>query len=319
VIILLGQLGWFRLADRYNIIDQPNARSSHQTLTIRGGGVVFPLAVLCWFFSFGMPFPWFTAGLFLIGLISLIDDIKPLPTGLRISVHLIAVAFMAGQTDLLAVEWYWWALAFILIIGTINAFNFMDGINAITPFYGLTCLGAFYYLDQQLAYTNTDLILVTSVALLIFSYFNARKKARTFAGDVGSVSLAFILCLLMLQLLLTTANPAYILLFAVYGVDTVLTILHRLLKRENIFQAHRSHLYQYLANELGCSHVAVALLYALLQAAVSAGVIALSGEAELAHSWLLLISVLLLLGILYITTKALIISRLVKANPRYGR
>ncbi len=308
-LLLVGQLVWFQIADRYNIIDKPNERSSHNSVTIRGGGIIFPIAILCWFLFFNMPYPWFTGGLLLIAMVSLLDDIRPLLNSVRITFQFVGVAMMIYSIGLFEIPWYWLCLAFILVIGTINAFNFMDGINGITAFYALSCLTAFYYLNQQFFFTDSHLILVTALALVVFSFFNARRQAKTFAGDVGSVSIAFVLCFLMLQLIIETTNPAYILLFAVYGVDSVLTIVHRLMKKENIFIAHRSHLYQYLANEKGVPHVLVSIIYGSFQLILSFAVIFLI-SFDIVGPWLLMILVLVLLSLIYLTTKAYIIKRL---------
>lgn len=300
---------YFRIADRHNIIDRPNERSSHRHVTIRGGGVVVPAGILLWFFLGGMPWPCFTLGLLLIAAVSLVDDIRPLPNRVRISSHVLAVALLAWETGLFDFAWLWWLVAFILIIGTINAFNFMDGINGITPFYALTCLAGFFWINQGHPFTSNDLIIYTALALVIFAFYNARKQAVAFAGDVGSVSIGFILCFIMLQLIIATGNIVWILLFAVYGVDSVLTIVHRLLKKENIFRAHRSHLYQYLANEMGLPHVLVAGIYALMQIMVNAVVIQ-AVYSEVMHVGWLMALVLFSLGLLYLIAKGLIIRRM---------
>src|SRR5690606_6410937 len=99
------------------------------------------------------------------------------------------------------------------------------------------------------------------------------QRAKCFAGDVGSVSMCFILLFAVLGLIFATGNPIYMLFFAVYGVDSVLTIIHRLMKRENIFEAHRSHLYQYLANEANGNRLVISTMYGLLQALIGWGVI----------------------------------------------
>jgi UDP-GlcNAc:undecaprenyl-phosphate GlcNAc-1-phosphate transferase len=302
ILITLLQV-WFRIADHYQIIDKPNERSSHSIITIRGGGIIVPIAITLWFGFLEFPYPWFTGGVLLIAIISLIDDINPLPSWLRFSVHVLAVAALFWGLGLFNIPWYWVLLALVLVIGTINAFNFMDGINGITAFYALACLMGFHVINSFQPFTDANLIKVTGLALVLFSFYNARRKARTFAGDVGSVSIAFILCFLMLQLILQTHNPAYILLFAVYGVDAVLTIIHRLLKGEYIFQAHRSHLYQYLANEQGIPHVMVSVIYAGLQLGVNALVI-YAIHHQLIAPWILIGGILLTLGILYILTKA---------------
>lgn len=273
-IILLGLLlAYFYLARRFNIIDRPNERSSHRQPTIRGGGIIFADAAILWFLLNGFQQPWAISGLFIIALISLFDDLWGMPRRLRFLVHLVAVSLLFVQLNIFGLPWYLLVLAYILTIGWINAFNFMDGINGITPFYSLAALGTFIYIDQQIAFFGADLLYYLVIAVVLFSWFNARKNARTFAGDVGSISMAFLLAWMMIALLLTTGQPFWILLFAVYGIDSVVTILIRLRRRENIFQAHRSHLYQLLANEHQWPHLKVALLYALSQVMINIVVI----------------------------------------------
>ena len=124
------------------------------------------------------------------------------------------------------------------------------------------------YLIQFQNFTQ-DLMMLVGLSLLVFNFFNFRKKAKCFAGDVGSVSIAFILIFLIGQLILKTNNLAYILLAFLYGLDTVTTIIFRLLRRENIFKAHRSHFYQYLANQLKMNQLVVASLYMLVQVIIN--------------------------------------------------
>ena len=300
VLLTVALLFYFRIADRYNIIDKPNDRSSHYSSTVRGGGVIFPLAVLVWFLGPGAgAYVWFLLGLLLIATISFLDDLFSLPTFQRIIVHLLSVALLLYQTGFLEETPYWTLLAIVLIIGWLNAFNFMDGINGISAFYALVALAPLAYLNLQLNFTDSGIIHITGLALLIFSWFNARRRARTFAGDVGSISLAFIIAFVMLQLLLATERWEYIVFLGVYGVDAVCTIIHRLIRRENIFQAHRSHLYQYLANEMVWPQLQVAGVYALLQLGVSALIISVNPSlAPLVAG-----GILLVLVILYVVSK----------------
>jgi UDP-N-acetylmuramyl pentapeptide phosphotransferase/UDP-N-acetylglucosamine-1-phosphate transferase len=142
-------------------------------------------------------------------------------------------------------------------------------------------------------------VLYTLIALLVFNFFNFRTRAKCFAGDVGAVSIAFIIVFLLGKLMLQTGDLTYILLLAIYGVDSVLTILHRLILRENIFEAHRKHAYQLMANELKIMHVAVSAFYMLMQAIVAVGLLLVHPDFK----WHYTAGVLLLSGILYILFK----------------
>ncbi len=266
---MVAILLYFRLADRYNIIDKPNERSSHSYITTRGGGIIFPVAALLWFGFYGFESAWAIAGLLVIAVISFLDDLRPLSGKVRMVVHIAAVSLLFYGAGMFNLYWYWLAIAYLVAVFWINAFNFMDGINAITPFYSLSALGTFWFLNLEIQFFHKELIVVLIISTLIFSYFNARKQARTFAGDVGSVSLAFLLWWMMMALILQSGRFEYILLFAVYGLDSVFTIIFRLQRGENIFRAHRSHLYQKLSNELKWPHVQVSAVYALAQLLVN--------------------------------------------------
>ena len=265
ILFYVLEASYFCIANKYNIIDTPNYRSSHTTTTIRGGGILFPIAIFIWYFQWGFSYPLFVAGLLVISLISFIDDIKPLKSGLRTIFQIIAVEFSLLELPL-QIDWYWYPLLFIIIVGTKNAYNFMDGINGITGAYSLITLLTLWYINRFVAeFTFTSLLLVVILALVIFNFFNFRSKAKCFAGDVGSVSMAFIVLFLMMQLIIDTRNYIYIILLLVYGLDTVTTIFFRLIRRENILQAHRTHFYQFLANEKKWPHLKVAALYSLIQ------------------------------------------------------
>ena len=263
------ELIYFRIAKNYNIIDRPNHRSSHTKVTIRGGGIVFSIAILLATITQGLSEIYFVLGLFLISLISFIDDLSPLSNRIRIIFHVIAVALLFYQLNLYHLSLSVVLLAFIFVIGTLNAINFMDGINGITGGYGLIALCSLWFLNRQFAFTTSSYLLAAAVGVVVFCFFNFRKKAKCFAGDVGSLSLAFIILYFVLLVVIYTQNIKYILLLFVYGVDTITTILLRLWRRENIFKAHRSHFYQFLANEKQIPHLMVALLYMITQALVN--------------------------------------------------
>jgi UDP-N-acetylmuramyl pentapeptide phosphotransferase/UDP-N-acetylglucosamine-1-phosphate transferase len=266
IIMFAVMISYFKVANHYNIIDRPNERSSHTEVTIRGGGVIFLFAALCALILH--PESWMIVlGMFTIGVISFIDDRITLPSKTRIIFHLTAVTMMFFSLGILQLlPWYICAALYILVIGVINAYNFMDGINGITGLYSLVVLSGLQYLNYKVfPFINTDLIWLPIMACCVFLFFNFRKRAKCFAGDVGSVTIAFYITYLILNLIIQTGNYAYILFLAVYGVDAVLTIIHRLILKQNIFDAHRLHFYQILANEQKWSHLYVSILYTIMQ------------------------------------------------------
>lgn len=267
-ILFLTELFYFKIADYYNIIDKPNHRSSHTKLTIRGGGIIFPIALILYSVFTNFQYPYFIGGLFMISIISFLDDIKELSSKIRIMIHLTAVTLMFVQVGLFSMAFYWILLGMIFVIGTINAINFMDGINGITGGYGLVTLATLYYINLNITeFTNSQFLLISILSVLVFNFFNFRTKAKCFAGDVGSVSLAFIIVFFLLQIIIKTQNVTYVLLLLVYGLDAITTIIFRLIRKENIFEAHRSHLYQHLSNEKKMPHLLVASVYMVFQAA----------------------------------------------------
>lgn len=267
VIFLIIELLYFKVADQFNIIDKPNFRSSHHTITIRGGGIIFTLAILLYALFYGFSYPYFLTGLLIISSISFADDVQPVSNKLRIICHFLAVACLFYQVGLFQMSIYIVALSFVVAIGIINAINFMDGINGLTGVYALISLISFYYLNEyvEIGFVDSKLIIVAMLAVIVFLIFNFRIKAKSFAGDVGSVGIAFIIIFLLASIIITSNNFVYLLLLLVYGLDSVTTIGFRLIRKENIFDAHRSHFYQFLANEKKISHPLVAIGYAFVQ------------------------------------------------------
>ena len=232
----------------------------------------------------------------LITFISFVDDIRSTSQGLRLVFHFSAMALMFYQWGLFSLSWWWIIIALIVCTGIINAYNFMDGINGITGGYSLVVLVALAYINSEITtFVEPALINTVLCSVLVFCFFNFRKKAKCFAGDVGSVSIAFILLFLIGKLILTTGDFSWIILLSVYGVDSVLTIIHRLMLHENIGLPHRKHMYQLMANELKMPHVVVALIYMVAQAVIIMGYISCQS-----YGYTFLLCMVLLLGIVYI-------------------
>lgn len=295
-LLFVLSLIYFKIADHFNIIDKPNHRSSHSVVTIRGGGIIFTLAALIFFFAFGFQYQYFILGLFLISLISFLDDIFTLNSKVRLSIHLLSVLLMFYQWELFSLNWYWIPIALIFVIGTINAYNFMDGINGITGGYSLLAIATLYYINEQVAsFTSSNLLVTIGLSLLVFNFFNFRKKAKCFAGDVGSVSIAFIIVFSIGQLIIKTQNFNYILFLLFYGLDAVTTIVFRVIRKENIFEAHRSHFYQFLSNEKKWPHLIVVAIYILTQLIINALIIVFIGSNFVSALFLILVSGILFL------------------------
>ena len=296
VLLFLAELFYFRVADKCDIIDKPNERSSHTKITLRGGGIIFYFGALVYFLTSGFEYPLFMLALTLVTFISFVDDIRSTSQGLRLVFHFTAMALMFYQWSLFSLSWWWVIIALIICTGIINAYNFMDGINGITGGYSLVILGALAYINSEITtFVEPALINTVLCSVLVFCFFNFRKKAKCFAGDVGSVSIAFILLFLIGRLIIKTENFSWIILLSVYGVDSILTIIHRLMLHENIGLPHRKHIYQLMANELKMSHVVVSFIYMVVQAIITVGYIMC-----LNYGYWYLSGTVLLLSLLYI-------------------
>ena len=277
LVLFLLELLYFKIADRYNIVDKPNHRSAHTEITLRGGGIIFWFAALLYFAQHIENNYFFFAGISLVSLVSFWDDIQSLSNKIRISVHFLAISLIFYDLGVFeSVHVIGVLVAYILAIGLINAYNFMDGINGITGLYTLVVMGSLLYVNQKIkVFIDADFIQYAMMASLVFLFFNFRKKAKCFAGDVGSIAIAFWVIYLVLKLILVTNSLVWLLFLAVYGVETVCTILHRLYLKENIFEAHRLHLYQVLSNEYKIQHRWVAAFYGIAQVVISVLVVVL--------------------------------------------
>lgn len=296
VLLFVAELFYFRIADRYNIIDKPNERSSHTKITLRGGGVIFYFGALAYFLISGFEYPCFILALTFVTFISFVDDVRSTSQKLRLLFHFSAMVLMFYQWGLFSLSWWWIIIALIICTGIINAYNFMDGINGITGGYSLVILGALAYINAEITqFVEPALVYTVLCSVLVFCFFNFRKRAKCFAGDVGSVSIAFILLFLIGKLIIQTEDFSWIILLSVYGIDSVLTIIHRLILHENISLPHRKHMYQLMANELKMPHVRVSLVYMAVQAIVIVGYVMC-----LDYGYWYLFGTILLLSLFYI-------------------
>ena len=324
VLLLAAELIYFRIADKCNIIDKPNERSSHSTIVLRGGGVIFAISMVIWYIWFmvngsggTVEYLPFMVGLLMVAGISFVDDIHSLPDSLRMVVQIVSILLMfwsinLGSEGMVHGSWFWQVVialvALFFCVGATNIINFMDGINGITAGYALAMLVPIALVNGSGFMVNgfiePSYLIVAIIGVLVFSLFNFRPKgkAKCFAGDVGSIGIAFIILFALGKLMLATQDVTWIVFFLVYGIDGSMTIFHRIMLHENLGQAHRKHAYQLMANELKMSHVVVSLLYMAMQLVVSLGFIYLCPNTIVAH-WIYLVCAGAVLAIAYVLFK----------------
>lgn len=302
VLLFVAELVYFRIANKCNIIDKPNERSSHSTIVLRGGGIIFLIGAWVWSAFFGLEYPWFLAGLTLVAGVSFVDDIHSLPDSVRLVAQFAAAAMAFYQLGMLHWSMWWVVLvALIVYVGATNVINFMDGINGITAGYALAVLVPLLLVNGEERFVESSLIITTITSALVFCFFNFRPKgkAKCFAGDVGSIGIAFIMLFLLGNVIMKTGDITWLIFLLVYGVDGCLTIVHRIMLHENLGEAHRKHAYQIMANELKIGHVKVTSLYMVMQLAVSLGFVYLCPNNALCH-WLYLLVAFGVLAIAYV-------------------
>lgn len=303
VVLFLLELLYFRIADRFNIIDKPNERSSHTKIVLRGGGIIFTIALWVWSVIYSFPYPWLLAGTTLAAALSFIDDIHSLSFKLRLVVQFVAMFLVFMDVGLLMSFDNWMIRIMVLFVAMFvavwaaNLYNFMDGINGITGGYSVAMIIPLLLLNRKYAFMEESLLVVIELSLLVFCFFNFRTKAKCFAGDVGSIGIATILVFCMGKLMLQTGDLTWVVFFIVYGVDSNFTIMHRLMLHENIGGAHRKHAYQLMANELKMKHVTVSIIYMVMQLAISLIAIYVIPDTLVAHlTYLIVLSVIMALA-----------------------
>ena len=315
-LLVVLEVCYFKVADRFNIIDKPNQRSSHTRIVLRGGGIIFTIALWIWSIWHGFPYLWMLAGVTIAAGISFVDDIHSLPDSLRlvaqigsmllvfqevgliVSPELLEGLSMAGVAKTCLILF----AAMLVAIGGTNIFNFMDGINGITGGYALAVIIPLMILNGQYAFVEESLLVVIVLSLLVFSFFNFRTKAKCFAGDVGSIGMALLLVFCIGRLMVVTGDVTWIVLYLIYGADGMMTIFHRIMLHENLGQAHRKHVFQLMANELKMPHVVVSSIYMVMQLVISLIAIYVIPNTIAAH-WIYLVCSAAIVGLAYVLFK----------------
>lgn len=273
--ILAAELLYFRIAKKLHIVDRPNERSSHKKVALLGAGVIFWFAVLYFSLTHKMDLLPLLAGATLLAGVSYIDDMRGVPSWLRLLAQIAAVVG-SFYTAVATLEIWQMLLLVVFFVGVLNVYNFMDGINGMLAAYSLVVVGTFGYLNLFVQhFVNIEFIATILTAIMVFGVFNFRKTARCFSGDVGSIVMGFIVLYLILRYDAAIPdngeNLSYLCFIIVFLTDGVLTIVKRFLTGRNIFEAHREHLYETLVNNLHVPHLCVSAIYATLQLAINVG------------------------------------------------
>lgn len=275
LFFFISLLLYFKIALHIGIFDKPNDRSSHSEITIRGGGIVFWAAICFYHFASKASYPYFFIGVTIVAIVSFIDDLKTIPNRIRLVFQFISVGLIFFEIQLFSQTNYLLIFSFfVLSVGIINAYNFMDGINGMTGAYSTILIFTFWLINTyHKEFVESEFLYYIFISLQVFNIFNFRTKAKCFAGDVGSISMAVVVLFLIFTLIKSAGNYLYILFLSVYGVDTIQTIIYRILRKENIFRAHKAHLFQILVNERKLPHLKVSLFYAFIQLIINVIVI----------------------------------------------
>lgn len=299
-LLIIFALVYIEVAKKFNIVDNPNHRSSHFEPTIRGAGILFYLAALLFFIVSGFDFFWFFLGLTIVAVVSYIDDLISLDFKTRLIFQLIAISLVAYQLNQKAsLDWIYLPILVLVGIGFINIYNFMDGINGITGMYSLVAFFGLYIINHFEAIIDERFLLYIMASVLVFGFFNFRKKARFFCGDVGSISLAVLLFFLILLFTFKLESPLIPLITIIYLADGILTIVYRKYLKENITEAHRHHIYQKLTDTKGFPHIKTSILYACAQGLIMV-IIVMGYKQDMFTQLLMFVGISFFCTILYI-------------------
>ncbi len=272
ILFFVLEIIYFQIAKKFRILDIPNQRSSHTQPTIRGGGIILWVAALLYLLlNLSYADLIFFIGITIAAGISFWDDVCGVRYRIRLLCQALALSFAFQFTGVFyTIPWWGIVIAYVFFVGTLNAYNFMDGINGMNGLYTATVLISLLYINNHIhPFTDPDFIIFPLLASVVFLFFNFRKKAKCFAGDVGSIAAGFWVVTLLILLMIETKNLVWIGLLMVYGVDSVLTVLHRVRLKQNITTAHRLHFFQILANEQGIDQRLISIMYAITQVFVS--------------------------------------------------
>ncbi len=253
---------------RWEFVDKPNFRSNHKKPVALGGGIIIiPLIII---FSFLNNYIWnlnVLISILMLFFISMWDDfknIKPLPRlffhFLAVTIHIIFYLYPQIEDDFINNKNILFIFSVFLIFGVIwfiNAFNFMDGINGITSVQVISICLSLLALDYYIYHEINILAFSVLIIISVFLYFNW-TPASIFLGDAGSIPLGFIVFILLTDYALKGIWIISVILPLYYLMDTSITLIKRVYKRQRFWEAHKEHFYQQ-AIKNGFSHSSVSL------------------------------------------------------------
>ena len=264
--LVIAALRWVQL------MDIPNERSSHVKATVRGAGWGLLFGVLAGWFSSQVGGPtlwWMPVAAVLYGLVGFVDDLRSLPSSIRFGLQIVVASAAVGiaqQSSVVDLPLVVLPIAVFVIVAYVNAFNFMDGVNAISGLQAAVVGGIIAAAGVDVGSLEVQIGgLAIAGAALGFLPFNA-IRARCFLGDVGSYFIGAWIAMLCIVVCDRGASPVFIgSVMAVYAADTGFTLVRRLRRGDQWWTPHREHVYQRLT-DAGLSHVSSASLVALFPA-----------------------------------------------------
>lgn len=318
LVLLIVELAYMPIARRNGWVAY--RKREGRPATVIGGGIIFYLGMVLW--SLGMaliyntdpPGAYFIIGLTMLALTSFADDVVRLPVWIRLVVQFVAAFFLCFAFVPMFHNPLVVLLYLVVVVGFVNGYNFMDGINGITAAYSVVVLGVLLYLDLMvIRFASGSFIAIALGSALIFGIFNFRKHALAFAGDVGSISMGFIISTLLTQYCISQNNIFGLVMVSVYMIDTFATILRRIFEGENIFRTHHKHIYERMFFVWKVPQLVISSAYAILQLGISIGYLFLSTYQErLIYFFVVFGSLIILYVIMMILTERRIKKRSLK-------
>ena len=280
---LVGTDQMRRYAGKVGLLDIPNHRSSHQVPTPRGGGIAIVFVFLGSILGLAAArqLAWttalaFVAGGGLVGLVGYLDDRRPMPATVRLSVHCVAaisiVAVLGPLPDWTLANWglsgalVAWAISLLMLVWSTNLFNFMDGIDGLAGSEALFVSGAAAALCWQQGERGGYIAALLCLAAVSLGFLHWNwPPAKIFMGDVGSGFLGFVIALFALCICQRGSLPweTWVILTGVFFVDATVTLIRRMLRGDRWMQAHRAHAYQHAARRLQ-GHLPVTVAAAMI-------------------------------------------------------
>ena len=293
-LLLSATLTWLLYSNRLGIklLDHPNIRSLHTTPIPRSGGLAIAVTLFVMFIFNITALPEsvtnIAIGALIIFFVSAIDDIKHVPSFLRLGFHLSAAGWLVftgfglnsvilpGGGEIILSKPVSWLLTILFVTWMINLYNFMDGMDGFAggmAVVGFTVLAFVFFPGSRIMAMVSIIVAVATLGFLVFNF----PPAKIFMGDSGSSLLGYLAAALMLGADRQDVMPIWlsVIIFSPFIIDATLTLVIRISKKQKIWIAHKQHYYQQLV-ESGWSHRKTVLMeYCLM---LVCGVMAIAGN-----------------------------------------